>query len=276
MPPDLDTTKYEKKIERNKKKVGGKVIVEDEFIEPTDFRDPGGRKKSPPAGKNKKSVESLEMAPPGTGSKDSKSNKAGSNLHRISSKEPSNSPPRSNNNGPPRSQSLSGPDLKQPSEPSGIGRKSREEPSVKSKNQVGRDRSPSEMRPPRSPISPNYPRDGSRDPRNSSPTSKGILKAGSQENTKYPRSPKGTSYDGNNKSLPDDPYGNGPQQQLRPEIDDNLSGQVRSENRGPADHYADGRLYIQSRENKPKTELGARDNQSIERTSLPPGYQDYG
>lgn len=63
-----------------------------------------------------------------------------------------------------------------------------------------------------------------------SPNSRGILKGNSNDINRFlPRSPRGdSSNDRNLVTLPDDPYGNVPPENLRPEIDDNISGKVKS------------------------------------------------
>ena len=97
---------------------------------------------------------------------------------------------------------------------------------------------------------------------------------GSHENN--PPSRGNSQDDRNMHSLPDDPYGNVPSNNLRPEINDNLSSHVKSEKRGP-EHYNDGRLYLASRE-KPRTEVGDFHNQdnnpSIDGVGAPPSYYE--
>jgi len=53
VPPDVpvDPRPYQEFVQKNvnklsKKSANSKVVVEDDFIEPNDFRDPGNRKKS--------------------------------------------------------------------------------------------------------------------------------------------------------------------------------------------------------------------------------------
>ena len=51
VPPEIDPRGYinlvEKQRKKLQKKTSGKVVVEDDFVEPSDFRDPGGRKNQP-------------------------------------------------------------------------------------------------------------------------------------------------------------------------------------------------------------------------------------
>ena len=81
--PEVDATAYNEYVEKQAKKLAkrekGKVVVEDDFIEPNDFRDPGGRKKRDGSGEKIPGSVMTNNSQPKKGSvgrKSTKSNKS--------------------------------------------------------------------------------------------------------------------------------------------------------------------------------------------------------